>query len=119
MTRGLVSVGQFTDARRGSTCSASASTGRYSPIEPLSDVDFAVDPPEASPERAIEPGDGATWQAGARVSPLLERALVFNLSGARVLDPKHARELLDLWLETEFEDGRHARRVAKIESAQG
>jgi len=38
--------------------------------------------------------------------------------GARVLDPKHARELLDLWLETEFEDGRHARRVAKIESAQ-
>ena len=39
--------------------------------------------------------------------------------GARVLDPKHARELLDLWLETEFEDGRHARRVAKIESAQG
>ena len=35
--------------------------------------------------------------------------------GARVLDTKHAQELLDLWLDTEFENGRHARRVAKIE----
>jgi len=36
--------------------------------------------------------------------------------GARVLDPKHARELTDLWLATEFEGGRHARRVGKIDA---
>ena len=36
--------------------------------------------------------------------------------GARVLEPEHARELLDLWLATEFEGGRHGRRVAKIDA---
>ena len=38
--------------------------------------------------------------------------------GARILEPKHARELLDLWIGTEFEAGRHARRVDKIEGAE-
>jgi len=37
--------------------------------------------------------------------------------GSRVLEPKHARELLDVWLATAFEGGRHARRVDKIEMA--
>jgi len=36
--------------------------------------------------------------------------------GARVLEKEHARELLDLWLATSFEGGRHARRVAKIDA---
>jgi len=34
--------------------------------------------------------------------------------GARVLAPEHTRELLDHWLATEFEGGRHGRRVGKI-----
>ena len=34
--------------------------------------------------------------------------------GARILEPEHARELLDHWLATEFEGGRHGRRVGKI-----
>ena len=34
--------------------------------------------------------------------------------GARVLDPDFAIELVDLWLSTDFEGGRHARRVGKI-----
>jgi len=34
--------------------------------------------------------------------------------GARVLDPDFALELVDLWLSTDFEGGRHARRVGKI-----
>jgi len=39
--------------------------------------------------------------------------------GARVLEAKHARELLDLWIATDFEGGRHARRVAKIDAIAG
>ena len=38
--------------------------------------------------------------------------------GARCLETKHARELIDIWLATEFEGGRHARRVGKIETSQ-
>ncbi len=34
--------------------------------------------------------------------------------GARVLDPKHAVELADFWLTVSFGNGRHSRRVAKI-----
>ena len=36
--------------------------------------------------------------------------------GARVLDPDFALELVDLWLTTDFEGGRHARRVGKIDA---
>ena len=39
--------------------------------------------------------------------------------GARVLDPDFALELVDLWLTTEFEGGRHARRVSKIDAIEG
>jgi signal transduction histidine kinase len=59
---------------------------RYAPIDPRSDVGFRVEPPEPGASRSVVPGRGPAWLAGARVSPLLERALVFNLSGARVLD---------------------------------
>ena len=34
--------------------------------------------------------------------------------GARVVAPALAREILKVWLETEFEGGRHARRVEQI-----
>ena len=34
--------------------------------------------------------------------------------GARYLDEPHAMELIELFLQTEFAGGRHARRVAKI-----
>jgi ribose 5-phosphate isomerase B len=34
--------------------------------------------------------------------------------GARYLDAKTALELIDIFLQTEFEGGRHARRLAKI-----
>jgi ribose 5-phosphate isomerase B len=36
--------------------------------------------------------------------------------GGRTLDPLVAERILDIWLETPFAGGRHARRVAKIES---
>lgn len=34
--------------------------------------------------------------------------------GARILDSSRAAEILDVWLETEFEGGRHAQRLSKI-----
>ena len=34
--------------------------------------------------------------------------------GAKFIDPKSAEELVDIFLNTEFEGGRHARRIAKI-----
>jgi len=35
--------------------------------------------------------------------------------GGRTLDPSVAERILDVWLQTPFAGGRHARRVAKIE----
>jgi len=34
--------------------------------------------------------------------------------GERVIGPGLAREIAEVWLTTEFEGGRHARRVEKI-----
>jgi signal transduction histidine kinase len=65
---------------------ADARDDRYAPIAPRSDVGFSVEPPESAPNRRVAVGDGPAFRAGAAVSPLLERAIVFNLSGARVLD---------------------------------
>jgi ribose 5-phosphate isomerase B len=39
--------------------------------------------------------------------------------GARALDEERAMELVHIFLETEFEGGRHARRVAKIAQLEG
>ena len=39
--------------------------------------------------------------------------------GGRTLDPALAERILDVWLETPFAGGRHARRVAKIEIEGG
>lgn len=39
--------------------------------------------------------------------------------GARTLDEEHAMQLIHIFLETEFQGGRHARRVAKIAQLEG
>lgn len=39
--------------------------------------------------------------------------------GERVVGPGPAREVAKAWLETEFEGGRHARRVEKITESEG
>jgi ribose 5-phosphate isomerase B len=39
--------------------------------------------------------------------------------GGRTLDPALAERILDVWLETPFAGGRHARRVAKIDEPGG
>jgi len=65
--------------------------------------------------------------AGVRAAPVHDRftaemsrrhndANVIAL-GARVVEKEHARELLDFWLATPFDGGRHARRVGKIDAA--
>lgn len=35
--------------------------------------------------------------------------------GARVVDPELAVKLVDIWLNTQFEEGRHQRRIDEIE----
>lgn len=35
--------------------------------------------------------------------------------GARFVTPEEAKKAVKLWLETEFEDGRHGRRIKKIQ----
>jgi len=59
--------------------------------------------------RAIICGD----EQGARLSRQHNDVNVICLSGDK-LDESSAQRLLDAWLETEFEGGRHARRVEKI-----
>jgi len=49
----------------------------------------------------------------ARMSRLHNDANILSM-GARVVTEHMASEITDLWLETEFEGGRHARRVAQI-----
>ena len=39
--------------------------------------------------------------------------------GARVIGPGLALEIVDVWLDTEFEGGRHARRVEKMMAYEG
>lgn len=50
----------------------------------------------------------------ARLSRAHNDANVLALGG-RTLDHQQARRILDVWLDTPFEGGRHARRVALIE----
>ncbi len=49
----------------------------------------------------------------ARMSRLHNNANILCLGG-RVLGPGLALDIVDVWLRTEFEGGRHARRVEKI-----
>lgn len=50
---------------------------------------------------------------GARMSRLHNDANVLVLGG-RTIGPEIAKDCLDIFLSTEFEGGRHARRVAKL-----
>jgi ribose 5-phosphate isomerase B len=53
----------------------------------------------------------------ARMSRLHNDANVLSM-GARVVAPPLAREILELWLGTGFEGGRHERRVREIEEIE-
>lgn len=53
----------------------------------------------------------------ARMSRLHNNANVLVMGG-RVLDPEQGKKLLQLWLDTDFEGGRHARRLEKIEAIE-
>ncbi|HKL48700.1 MAG TPA: ribose 5-phosphate isomerase B [Desulfuromonadales bacterium] len=49
----------------------------------------------------------------ARMSRLHNNANVLVMGG-RVVDLEHGKKLLEIWLDTEFEGGRHSRRLEKI-----
>ena len=49
----------------------------------------------------------------ARFSRLHNNSNVLALGG-RILPPERAKEILDIWLATDFEGGRHSRRLSKI-----
>ncbi|MBI3180106.1 MAG: HAMP domain-containing protein [Deltaproteobacteria bacterium] len=75
----------------------------FIPIEPVIDLAYGVAPPQAPPSRLIAPTDTPERRAGARLTPLLLRAQVFNLSATRVLDAQGcvvatSRSELDLCL---------------------
>lgn len=60
----------------------------FSPIEPRIGLGSDILPSLAAPSTYAEPDDGPKWRAGKKITPALERAKVFNLSSARVLDEK-------------------------------
>jgi ribose 5-phosphate isomerase B len=53
----------------------------------------------------------------ARMSRQHNDANVLSI-GARVVAPELAREILEVWLDTSFEGGRHDRRVRQIEDIE-
>ncbi len=67
---------------------SSTTEPRYAPIVPLADQISELSPaePKTLPELAPERRTTASYRAGRAVEPLLRRAQVYNLSGARVLD---------------------------------
>lgn len=64
--------------------------------------------------RAAVAGDAGT----ARLSRQHNDANVLAL-GARSTSPEQARTIVEAWLETPFEGGRHARRVGKLAELDG
>lgn len=64
-----------------------AEDARYWPIEPVVDP-RTLAPPEAAVSRTIAPDDrlGRSWEAGAAITPLIQRSQRMNLAGIRVLD---------------------------------
>nr|NIS40382.1 ribose 5-phosphate isomerase B [Desulfuromonadales bacterium] len=53
----------------------------------------------------------------ARMSRLHNNANVLVMGG-RVVDVEQGRKLLEIWLDTEFEGGRHSRRLEKIAAVE-
>jgi signal transduction histidine kinase len=58
----------------------------FTPILAETDMSYPVLPPAPEPTRTRPQNDDAAWRAGVALTPLLQRAQVFNLSGVRVLD---------------------------------
>lgn len=54
-------------------------------------------------------------EESARMSRLHNDANVFSV-GERMIPAERAEAMLKIWLETEFEGGRHAARVAKLDA---
>lgn len=61
-------------------------TDRYAPFVAVVDLAYEVLPPALEPTRFADVDGSPEGRAGAAISPLLHRAQVFNLSGARVLN---------------------------------
>jgi signal transduction histidine kinase len=59
----------------------------YVPIEPVLDAAYGIQPPAPPVTRRHHVPDSAEARAGLALMPLLARAQVFNLTGARVLGP--------------------------------
>ncbi|MCA9541255.1 MAG: hypothetical protein KC620_20280, partial [Myxococcales bacterium] len=59
---------------------------RFFPYDPVLPLDPEVLDPEPPALRHAARREGAAWLAGERIKPLLDRAKLVNLSGARVLD---------------------------------
>ncbi|MBW2700574.1 MAG: HAMP domain-containing protein [Deltaproteobacteria bacterium] len=63
---------------------------RYHPINPMLEGDWEVSGPAADPTRYAEDPQGPAWRAGKSIKPLLDRAKIFNLTAARVLNAEGA-----------------------------
>ena len=59
----------------------------YVPIEPTLDLSYGILPPAPAVTRWRRTAETEEARAGLALMPLLARAQVFNLTGARVLDP--------------------------------
>jgi signal transduction histidine kinase len=60
--------------------------GSFHPVVPVVDASATILPPQPQPTRFADSSDTPERRAGARITPLLERAQNTNLSAARVLD---------------------------------
>jgi signal transduction histidine kinase len=65
---------------------AEAGNDAYFPFEPMLSLSLGVLPPSGEPTRMASDREGPAWRAGARIQPILHRAIRMNLSGVRVLD---------------------------------
>lgn len=63
-----------------------APDARFFPFEPVIDLYAPAAATEGQPTRTKTPDGTAPWRAGQALKPLLDRAKLVNLSGARVLD---------------------------------
>lgn len=59
---------------------------RFFPFEPVIDLHASLAPNEPAPQRTVPADDSPAQRAGRAIKPMLDRAKLVNLSGARVLD---------------------------------
>jgi signal transduction histidine kinase len=72
----------------GSIRPEAATDERYWPINPLLGDDYEVLARVADPASYCHSGGTPAWRAGSRLKALLDRAKIFNLTSARMLDEK-------------------------------